>query len=148
MKLDSKSYRIIKTKNYLKKNNFFFLVNTINHDSTNWVTLEQNLKTLNFNYYKVFNKLNKNIFKNSTYNSIQIVHGITVFVKPTRNSKPQTKQIILTNFELLLFNSLAIKLNNKIYTTTHFKSVNSLDYIENKLKLYQLKVLNLKLALI
>jgi hypothetical protein len=144
MEFNSKDYKIVKTKSYLKKTPLFFFLNTINHDSNDWVISEQNLKNLNLNYYKVFNKLTNNILKNSIYNNTQIVNGITFFIKPSKNSKTLPKQVIVDNFEILLFTLLAIKLNNKIYTITHFKNSNSLEYKENKLALYQFGTLNLK----
>lgn len=144
MEFNSKDYQILKTKDYFKTKNFFFFFNSINHDSNSLVILEQKLNSLNFNYFKVFNKLTNNILKNSIYNNIKIANGIIFFIKPKMDSKAQSKQIIVSNFELLLFTLLAIKLNNKIYTTMHFKNMDSLEYKENKLSLYQFGALNFK----
>jgi hypothetical protein len=145
MEFNSKDYKIFKTKSYFKKTPLFFFLNTINHDSNSWVISEQNLKNLNLNYYKVFNKLTNNILKNSIYKNTHMVNGITFCIKPSKNSKTLPKQVIAANFEIILFTLLAIKLNSKIYTITHFKNSNSLDYKENKLALYQFGTLNLKL---
>lgn len=145
MEFNLKSYKIIKTKTYLKKEKFFFLLNSINHNSNSCIIFEQILKALCFNYYKVFNKLTNNIFKNSIYTNINVINGVTFFLKPQPNTKIQIKQqSLIRNFEILLFTLLAIKVNNKIYTILHFKNSNSLEYKENKLALYQFKTLHLK----
>ena len=53
-------------------------------------------------------------------------------------------QILTTTFEPLLFNMLAIKMNNKIYQTVHFKHTHSLNYNTNKLLVYQFGITHLK----
>jgi hypothetical protein len=90
---------------------------------------EQDLKKINFSYYKVFNKTATKTLKNSIYNNIKpIINGITFFIKPASIPKQLTKEVILDNFEPLLFMILAVKFNNKIYSITQLKKTNSLDY--------------------
>jgi hypothetical protein len=146
MEFNLKSYKITKTKAYLKKEKFLFLLNNINHNSNSCIIFEQTLKSLCFNYYKTFNKLTNNILKNSIYKNIHVINGIIFFIKPQPNAKIQIKQqSLINNFEILLFTLLSIKLNNKIYTVLHFKNSNSLEYKENKLALYQFKASRLKI---
>ena len=143
MKLNSRDYQISKAKKYFNETPLFFFFNGIN--SNTWITIEQSLSNLNFNYYKIFNKTTTKILKNSIYTSITpSIKGITFFIKPTKHSKTLTKRVILDNFESLLFVLLAVKFNNKIYSTKQLKNLNSFEYKENKLALYQFGLTNLK----
>ena len=125
MEFDSKSYKIYKTKQYLKQNRFFFILNGINRNSYDWTTLtEQTLKNKNFHSYKNFNKITKKTLNNSTYkNAISIVKGSTFFIKSTNKKYKLAKQILTNNFEKLFFVILAIKLNNKSYSSILLKSL-------------------------
>jgi hypothetical protein len=145
MKFTLKSYKTSKTKKYLKTSNLFFFFSGVNRNSDDWVAAEQGLKNINFSYYKVFNKTASKTLKGSIYNNITpIINGITFFVKPTKTSKQLSKEIVLNHFEPLLFVILAIKFNNKIYSVANLKSMNSLNYYENKLVMYQFGITNLK----
>ena len=105
--------------------------------------VEQNLKNINFNYYKIFNKTTKKILKNSIYKTIKpTVNSITFLIKP--KTKQLFKQIIITKFEPLLFNMLAVKINNKIYQTIQLKNNYSLNYNNNKLLIFQFGITHLK----
>jgi hypothetical protein len=53
----------------------------------------------------------------------------------------------IDNFELLLFTLLAIKLNNKVYSTSQVKNTFSLNYKDNKLLFYQFGLTNMKIFL-
>jgi hypothetical protein len=142
MKFSSKDYKTIKTKNYLKNNNLFFIFNGINQNSSNWIKTEQELKNKNFNYYKIVNKTSTRIFKNSIYkNSEHTINSITFFMKPDFNNTLLSKKILF-NIETFVF--LAIKINNKIYSINQMKYVNSLNYYESKLLLYQFGITNIK----
>jgi hypothetical protein len=146
MKFTSKNYKIIKTKSYLKTNNLFFIFSGINQNSSNWIKTEQELKKINFNYYKIFNKTSTKIFKNSIYKNIaHTINSITFFIKPTLNNK-LIKKKVLFNMETFFF--LAFKMNNKIYSSNQLKHVNSLNYYENKLLLYQFGITHIKSYLV
>jgi len=111
--------------------------------SNDWLLVEQGLKHINFNYYKIFNRTTKKTFKNSIYKTTEpTVNSITFLIKPKINQL--FKQILITNFEPLLFNMLAIKINNKIYQTTCLKQSHSLNYNENKLLIYQFGITQIK----
>lgn len=145
MKFTLKSYKTSKTKNYLKANNLFFFFSGVNRNSDDWVKTEQGLKTINFNYYKVFNKTANKTLQSSIYNNIKpVINGITFFIKPAVTLKPLSKEVMLTQFEPLLFMILGVKFNNKIYSVAQLKKINSLDYSQNKLLIYQFGVANLK----
>jgi hypothetical protein len=105
--------------------------------------VEQGLKNINFNYYKIFNRTTKKTLKNSIYKTIKpTIDSITFVMKP--KIKQLFKQILIVNFKPLLFNMLAIKINKKIYETTQLKNSYSLNYSENKLLIFQFGVARLK----
>jgi hypothetical protein len=142
MKFTLKDYKITKTKNYLKTNNLFFIYSGINQNSSNWIKIEQELKKINLNYYKIFNKTSTNIFKKSIYKNITpVINSVTFFIKPTLKNNLIKKKMLL-NIETFFF--LALKMNTKIYSPNQLKYVNSLTYYENKLLLYQFGVTHIK----
>jgi hypothetical protein len=142
MKLTSKEYRIIKIKNYLKKNNLFFFFNGINQNSNNWIKTEQELKNLNLKYYKIFNKTTINTFKNSIFiNSRRTINGVTFVIKPVLNSTVLTKKMLFTLYPFVF---LSIKLNTNIYSYSQISCVNSFNYYSTKLLLYQFGITAIK----
>ena len=143
MEITSKNYKIIKTKNYIKKNNLFLFFSGIHRNSNDWILVEQSLKNINFNYYKIFNRTAKKLLNNSIYKTIKpAINSITFVIKP--KTKQVSKQILTASFEPLLFNMLAIKLNNKIYQTTQLKNTYSLNYKDNKILVFKFAITNLK----
>jgi len=146
VKFSAKNFEINKTKNYIKTNNILFLTDGVNKNSNDWIYTEQTLKKINLKYRKVFNKttrkaLNGSVFQR-THNN---VNGITFFIKPGVNEKKSLlKNNIVKDLKLLLFILLAIKLNNKAYSTNQLNKSNSLNYINNKSLIYQFSVVYLK----
>jgi len=105
--------------------------------------VEQGLKNINFNYYKIFNKTAKKTLTKSIYKTIETtINSVTFLMKP--KIKRLFKQILISNFESLLFDMLAIKINNKIYQTTQLKNNYSLNYNDNKLLIFQFGLTHLK----
>ena len=143
MQINFKNYKIKKTKNYIKKNNLYFFFNGINKNSNSWILVEQNLKTINFDYYKIFNKTARKIINESIYKNIkETINSITFLIK--LKTTKLLKQILITSFEFLLFNILAIKLNQKIYQVIQIKKNYSLNYQNTKALIFQFKLTNLK----
>ena len=148
MQFSSKDFKILKTKNYIKENNLFFFFNSIHQNSNDGIIIEQNLKKFNLNYYKIFNKTSKTTLNNSIYkNSNELINSMTIFIKPISYSIELKKSNLLNCFEPLMFKMLAIKLNNKIYSTSQLKEINTINYKDAKLLLFQFKLTNLKLIL-
>lgn len=142
MKFRLKEYKITKTKDYFETNPLFFFFNGINQNSNNWVKTEQKLKNQNLNYYKACNKTSKKIVKNSIYKNLNpTITNITFFIKPTFNNVLIAKNLF---FDLEMFIFLALKLNNKIYSFKQLKYLNSLDYHNGKILLYQFNLTNTK----
>lgn len=146
MKFSAKNFEINKTKNYIKTNNILFLTDGVNKNSNDWIYTEQTLKKINLKYRKVFNKttkkaLNGSVFQRASNN----INGITFFITPGVNGKKSLlKNNIVKDLKLLLFILLAIKLNNKPYSTHQLNKSNSLNYINNKSLIYQFSVVYLK----
>lgn len=145
MKFNSKSYKINKTKDYVKTNSILFFFNGVNRNSTDWIHTEQNFKKLNLKYYKVFNKTTKKVFNDSIYCNVNnTINGITFFITPEESTKNLFKNTITKELKLLLFILLAVKLNNKLYSANQFKKAPSFNYLDNKQLLYQFGVVHLK----
>jgi hypothetical protein len=149
MQFSSKTYKILKTKNYLKENNLLFFVNSIPRNSNDEIIIEQNLKKFNLNYYKIFNKTSKTRLNNSIYiNSNELINSITLFIKPIFNYIEFKKSTLFSCFEPLLIYMLAIKFNNKIYSMTQLKEVFTLHYKDSKLLFFQFNSTNFKILLL
>ena len=145
MKFTAKNYKINKAKNYIKTSNILFFFNGVNKNSNDWIHTEQNLKKINFQYYKVFNKTTKKTFSDSIYNKANnTINGITYFIKPETTTKNLLKNTIVKDLKLLLFILLAVKLNNKLYSANQLNKNNSFNYVDNKLLKYQFGIVHLK----
>lgn len=148
MQFSSKTYKILKTKNYLKENDLFFFFNSISQNSNDEIIIEQNLKKVNLNYYKIFNKTSKPTLNNSIYkNSNELINSMTLFIKPVFTSIELKKSNLLNCFEPLLFNMLAIKLNSKIYSITQLKQIITFNYTDINYLLFQFNTTNFKILL-
>ena len=144
MKLNIKNYKILKTKKYFKTNNLFFFVNGITRNSLDWLITQQELKKIGFTYYKLLNKTTIKTLNNSIYNkTTPMISGSTFLIKP-QLKKQFFKQTILTTFNPLSFEFLAIKFNNRTYSVISLKNTYSLEYKKTKLLYYQYNLTNLK----
>lgn len=145
MKLHKKDYTTLKTKKYLKKNKLLFLFSGVNQNFNNWILTEQGLKVMHFGYYKVYNQTATRTIKNSIYSRIKsAINGTTFFIKHYSSSEILSRQVLLNKFEPMFFTLLAIKLNNKVYGPNQLKNINSINYKECNLLLYQFGVTHLK----
>lgn len=149
MKFTTKEYIIIKTKNYAQKIDLFFFFNGVNRNFNDWIILEQGLNKIKFNYYKVFDKTSRKILNTSIYSNVSaLINGLIFFLKPLSNNRQEiTKQNLLNDFEPLFFTLLALKLNNKIYSTNQLKIIWSFNYHDNPLLFFKFGLTNLKLLI-
>lgn len=145
MKFNLKEYQKQKIKHQLKNNPLIlFSINT-NQNSQTWITTEQELKKLNFNYYKIYNNSTKKIIKNSiNKNTTNLINSTFFLLKPTSKTA-QINNKILHQLNSIFFTILAIKLNQKIYMITQSKSIVSLNQKKNMAILYQFLLTNMKL---
>jgi len=145
MKLTTKNYKTNKIRNYIKTNHTFFLFNGNILKSYDWIITEQAFKNMHFKYYKIFNKAAIKTLNKSIYKQIKTtINGITFFIRPTPNIKSLSKQLLFNNFEPLLFSLIALKINNKMYSSKQLKNTCSLNYKTNKLLIYQFNITHLK----
>lgn len=148
MDLTTKKFKIEKTKNLIKHNNLFIFLNGINRNSNDWILIEQELKKINFNYYKIFNKTSKKTLNNSIFlNTSSLINSMTFLLKPLVAEQEINKDILLNKIETLIFSLLAIKVNNKIYSKTKLKNLVTLNYKNNRLLLYKFLISNTKVIL-
>jgi len=76
MKLNSKTYKTNKTKNFIKNKSLFFIFNGANQKTTDWIAIEQELTNVHFEYYKIFNKIASKTLTNSTFKNFKSTsHG-------------------------------------------------------------------------
>jgi hypothetical protein len=144
MKLNLKNYQLLKTKQYIKENNFIFFSIGANQNAQNWISTEQGLHKLKLNYHKIYNNITIKIVKNSIYkNSLNMLNSTFFFIKPF-SSRLLNKKNILHGLNSLLFNVLSIKLNKKIYAISQSKNMNSFNYKANMSIMYQFLITNLK----
>ena len=139
MKFNHKDYKVFETKKYFKKDNFFFFFSGININSNKWInSTERVLKKVKTTYFKISNRITKKTLKKSIYiNTKFLIKGITFLIKYKNNKKLLIKNNILKNFNILFFNLLVVKINNKWYSTTTLKKIKVLKYKENKQLLHQ-----------
>lgn len=144
MQFTLKDYQLLKTKQYLKKNDFLLLSIGANQKAQNWLNTEQGLYQLRLNYYKIYNNITIKIIKNSIYkNSLKIINSTFFFIKPITN-KLLNKKKLLQNLNSIQLNLLAIKLNKKIYALSQTRNLNSFNYKTNISIMYQFLITNLK----
>lgn len=137
MNLNSKTYKIKKIKKYIKKNELFFFFNTTKLKKKDWTKIEQNLKRLKMNYYKVFNGTTLKTIKNSIYkNFANIICGVVLLIKPQFKLITVEKKLLEKETKPL-FTLLSVKLNNKIYSTQQLKKLNTFSYKQNLFNLNQ-----------
>lgn len=142
MKISIKKYKYLKIKKYFKSSNFFLIYNGIN--VKNFIEMDQKLKKLDLEYYKVYNKLTKKALKNSIFKNYHaLTNSLIIIVKLKSRSTNLTLNDFLNLDDSL--NLLAIKMNNKIYTILKTNSSLQLNYKNDNLHL--LKVLKSQLKL-
>ena len=136
MDFNLKKYRVLKVKKKLKKSELIFFFNSAKIKSNKWIKIEKQLKKLKLEYYQIFNNTTLKTIKNSIYTNInQIVSGVILLIKPIHKST-QIELKVIKKFLDSLFVLLCIKLNNKIYTTTQLKNLNTLSYKKTVFNFY------------
>ena len=67
MKIVKKNHKNKIVRNYIKKNSLFFFFFTNHRNINDWITVKQNLKSMNLNDLGVFNNITQKILKQSIY---------------------------------------------------------------------------------
>lgn len=146
MELNNKKYKLEKTQNLLKNNSFILFFHGTKKNSQEFKIMNQKLKSINLISYSNSNKITKKLLEKSIFiSNSTIIHGNIFFIKPNFKNKIILWKHISNSLESLLFLLLAVKLNNIVYSAIQIKKINSFEYKENKLLLYQFIITNLKL---
>jgi hypothetical protein len=137
MDYNSKDYEHIKLKELFKTNDFFFLFHSAKLKLNRWTYTEQKLKKLKLKYSKALNGTALKSFKNSIYKNLSpIVRGFVLFINPnfktTELHLSRLKKDLKPSFELI-----AVKLNNKTYSTSQLKGLQTFFYKKNVFNLHQ-----------
>lgn len=138
MDLDSKNYKALKTKNYLRKNDFLLFAMNANQNSQNWLTIEQGLYKLKLNYYKINNNTTLKIIRKSRYvNLTNIINSTFFFLKSTQSNKILTKRNLVNGLNSILFNLQTVALNKRLYSVKQLSNISLLSYKKNISLMYQ-----------
>ena len=140
MKFNINNYKVLKIKDYIKKNNLLLFF-CITHQSTyNWIFLKKNLKNLNFNYFSCLNLIVNKVIQNSIYINFKVLNSQALILISLKN--------YLFNFffyfDFLFWHIIAIKLNNNVYHNNQLKKNYSFKYKTNIFLLFQFLIVNFK----
>ena len=136
MDFNSKDYQNVKLKKKFKTNGFFFWFHSAKLDLNQWIHTEQNLKKLKLNYSKVLNGITLKLFKNSIFKNLSpIICSFVLFINPnfktTELQLSSMKKGLKPSFELI-----SVKLNNKMYSTSQLKGLDTFSYKKNMFNLH------------
>jgi hypothetical protein len=137
MDFNSKNYQSIKLKKFFKTNSFFLWFHSAKLDLNQWIRIEQNLKKLKLNHSKAPNAVTSKLFKNSIFENLRpairsFVSFVTPNFKTTELRGNSIKKDFKPSFELIL-----VKLNNKIYSPSQLKGMNTFSYKKNVFNLHE-----------
>jgi hypothetical protein len=137
MDFNSKDYQSVKLKKFFKINDFFFLFHSAKLDLNQWTQTEQNLKKLKLKYSKVLNGTTLKLLNSSIYRNLRsVICGFVLLIhsnfKTTELNLKPIKKDLKPSFELI-----SVKLNNKMYSTSQLKGLNTLSYQANVFTLYK-----------
>lgn len=143
-----KAYQRIKLKKYFKNNSLFLLFHSVKLNLTKWMSVEQNLKKLELNFYKPLNKTTAKTFKSSIYKTFSSnIVGFILFINPSSKRIEVNLSSILKTLKSS-FTLVSIKLNNKIYSIAQIKGLNDLSYKKSAFNLYKVLDKQLKTSYI
>ena len=137
MQLNFRNHQKTKIKSLIKNNNFLLFAIGANQNSSNWIALEQNLHKLKLNYTKIYNNITIKILQDSIGKKLKHMINSTFFFLKHANSTKLIKSTLLTELNLSKFNVISVYLNNKIYTISQLKKINSFNYKKNIAIMYQ-----------
>ena len=144
MKLNFRNYQKTKIKSLLKNNNFLLFSIGANQNSANWITLEQNLHKLGFDYTKIYNNITTKILHDSIGKKLKhMVNSTFFFLKPKQTTK-LLKSTLLNELNNSKFNVVTIYLNKKVYSISQLKKVNLFHHKKNMAVMYQFLIAALK----
>ena len=135
MDYNLKNYQILKTKNYFKKNNFFFVVQSSKINLKEEIQLEQKIKTLKLKHYKILNGITLKLIKYSIYKRYyKLIGGLISLIKPKFKSTEIRIDKLKKELKFLL---LIVKLNNKIYPESQISNIRTFSFKQNVFNFYK-----------
>ena len=137
MKLNFRIYQKTQTKSILKKNNFLLFTIGANQNSSNWLSLGQNLHKLGLTYTKIYNNIITKLFQDSVAIKLKNIISSTFFFLMHKNTNKLIKSNFLSEINASKFNIIALKLNKNLYAIPQLKRLNSFHYKKNVTILYQ-----------
>jgi len=144
--MEFKKYQSFKIKNFLKTFPILFLSNGVNREASNWVKIEQGLKTTDLNYYKSCNMTLLKTLKVSYYRNLtNLIKGSIFFLTLNSKKRLSVDLLIRDTLELLKYHLLIFKLNKKMYLITQIKKLNSFSYVKIISIFYQFLLISFKL---
>lgn len=142
MDFSLKTYKNLKIKSCFKTTNFLFFLHGISSKKTNWIKIEQLLKTYTLSYFWVLNSLSINILKNSIFKNLVFLIQGPIFIFTNNNRRLGLKS--LENLSLFI-DLLCLRLNDKVYSRKQIKGLKKLSYIKNITLFYMSMQLFVKL---
>ena len=121
----------MKTKKEVKNNPIIFFFHTTNLSSKNKLKINKKLAKKKLTSFNIKNSLLKLSFRKSIFvNQSYLIKGSLCFLYNKYEKKTNNEYKDILNFKVNQV-LIAIKLNNKIYLVNQFKTLTSLNYINN-----------------
>ena len=137
MQLTFRNYQKTKIKSLLKNSNLLLLTAGANQNSADWVTLEQSLHKLDFNYTKIYNNITTKILQDSIGKKLKNILNSTFFFLKHKKTAKLIKNNLLNELNISKFNVISVYLEKKIYSISQVKKINSFHSKKNVAILYQ-----------
>ena len=144
MQLNFRNYQKAKIKSLLKNNNFLLFSIGAHQNSSDWISLEQNLHKLAIDYAKIYNNITTKIVHESIGKTLKNMVNSTFFFLKLKRTTKFIKSNLFYELNLSKFNIIAIYLNKKIYIFSQLKKINSFHYKKEVALMYQCLLTTLK----
>lgn len=138
--LNKKVYKMNNIRKNIKKPSFIIFISGLNKNSNSLNLLNQ--KTKSFKLYKISNKA---IIKNLKNNFLIKIINSSIFLGILNKNILLTKTMLINSFYFLFLHILALKINNKIYSTNTLNKLPSLNYFQIKQLILQFCTLKTKI---
>lgn len=135
MDLKLKQYRKIKIKKYFKTLSFFSIYHISKKKSQDWLHIEQKLETLGLNFYKTSNGATVKTIQSSIYKNFDKSFNGTVVVLYPKSSKFEFNFKEVNKQLRTSFICLALKLNNKLYSSESITNLTETSYKKSTFQL-------------
>lgn len=126
MKINSKDYKIHIVRTLFKSKKILLFGHSSFKTTATWLKFEQFLKINNCLSYRISNRLLKISLNNTIFHFLKNwINGPILII--------ELNDLEVLNKVIKKFKISAVKIDNKIYTSSHFHNINNLNY-ENSIK--------------